>query len=382
MMGNYLNGFDEKIKNTHPSDYIRYPLQSYLSASEWRNVEMAKEFGQFLKEENHFFSFPYFRQTLELWRIFFNSLKQAKKEHSVREILFATDYLPMNLFVVFFTSMEMFSKGIFSLLLWPFISKTNRSEMQQHLADAFIAYAQKLETVPFYDHNFEAVRIDLLQKYLACENKNWTDWLCCSFVSMELRLKKWLAKPLQAMFSASQTPGEAGPSEMLTLTPETTEVLVKARVYGNFHADLVQKEIEHRIIYRMSALAIPDHDIYTRQKPETSYSAVYARIKAPRYRQFKSIVEHLAKQNIHIRKIAGNDKVQIKCLVQAEDEDALAPKIERLSKTKHMKPLYQYSDSLHVNQRYCLFEVPVRNLHKTIQRIEKQDVEVNFIHNF
>lgn len=81
-MGKYLDDLNRKLIITHPSDYYRQQYQSFMTGPEWRNVEMAEEFSQFLTENHSYFSFPFFRQIFGLWRVFWQSYKAARQYDS------------------------------------------------------------------------------------------------------------------------------------------------------------------------------------------------------------------------------------------------------------------------------------------------------------
>jgi hypothetical protein len=72
-MGKYLNRLNRKLRVTEKPQYIREQYQSFMTGPEWRNVEMAQEFAQFMQNGGSMFRFPYFRQIFDLWKVVYNS---------------------------------------------------------------------------------------------------------------------------------------------------------------------------------------------------------------------------------------------------------------------------------------------------------------------
>lgn len=373
-MGKFVDRFDERIQLTDKEHYRREQYQSYMTGPEWRNVEMAEEFAELLDNGQSMFHYPYFRQIYDLWKIVYHSYSSARKYNSISDILFS-EYMLMDLFVATFTTLELIPKGIISLLLYPFLSKENNSSMQNHLAEYHKKYAQDLQTIPFYDHSYEDILEDLTKKYEECTDRTWVDWFSWKVISTELWMRQHLSKPLQSWFH--QEGNEA---------PPTTDILVKFNALDAEYPEQAKQEFKERL-EKIGQVVLVDEQLYAKDhaknKNEQNYISVYARLRAPRYATFQPVVRALAEQNIHLRKIAGQDQVQVKCTIDAEDEDKLLATKEALNQTKKVTPLYSYSDRIHANHKICLFDVAVRNLHKTLDRLEKEEnVTVNFIHNF
>lgn len=376
-MGNFVEQLDRDMQQINDGRYRREQYQSFMTGPEWRNVEMSEEFASFLKEGHSMFRFPYFRQIAGLWKVLYDSYAAARKYNSRREIIFS-EYMLMDLFVTFFTTMELIPKGVLSLVLYPFLSKENSSPMQQHLAEYFTQYAADLQTIPFYDHPYKAIRKRLGEQYNEYETHSWVDWFSWKAVSIELWAKQWLSMPLKYWFH--QEGNQAPPS---------TDVLVKFDAIGIDNPDQAKLLFKDRLANLGSTydIAIVDDHVYTKDRSKTkgdsTYTSVYARINTPRYAAFQPAVRALAEQGIYLRKIAGQDHVQVKCVVNTDDVNSLFVNITAINQTKGATALYNYGDHIHHNRRVCLFDVPVNNLHNTLSEFDKQDnVSVNFIHNF
>ncbi|ASQ45836.1 hypothetical protein [Legionella clemsonensis] len=386
-MGQFVKARNQEFIETDKAAYYREQYQSYMTGPEWRNVEMAEEYGKFLQEGQSLFHFPYFRQVYDLWRVIFNSYAAARRYNSRSEIFFS-EYMLMDLFIGFFTTLELIPKGILSLFLVPFVNKDNKTQMQQHLADYYKEYAANLETIPFYDHKYKENREKLAQAYKECTDKTWGDWFSWKCVSFELWARRWISKPLSYWFHQEDN-----------IVAPTTDILVKMNVEGIEDPELIKTNFKQRLSNLDSSLVsiIKDKEnkesLYVKEKnPEKTYTSVYARLRVPRYAAFQPVLRQLAAQEIKLRKIAGQDQVQVKCLINADNETSFHLREEKLNRISHAQPLYSYSDRIHNYRKICLFDVPVKKLSKVVMEIDKcrestedsstKDVEVKFIHNF
>ncbi|KTC86134.1 MULTISPECIES: hypothetical protein [Legionella] len=400
-MGRYVKRLDEKLKTIAKASYPRYQYQSFMTGPEWRNVEMAEELAAFLRENNSIFQFPYFRQVADLWRVFYNSYSVAREYDSAWNIL-TSEYMVMDIFITLFTTLEMIPKGLISLILYPFLKKDNNSEMQQKVAAYFESYAQDLQTIPFYDHHYKENRAALAEAYNSCENKTWVDWFTWKSLSIELWARRWISKPLSYWFHQDTN-----------IVEPVTDIIVKYRAEGvnrkkdakaQFRDLLAQANgqlkdhLSDDEIGQDLEVSIVDNEVYARKKmdnsqeQESSSTYVYARLRTPRYALFQPVIRALADQEIHVKKIAGQDRVQVKCVVTGSaDEDAgveeqLEHKIETLNtraRATDATPLYTYGDRIHDKTRQvCLFDVPVMKLEETLDEFDEQGAEVRFIHNF
>lgn len=373
-MGKYVNLLNNRMQIIDKARYNREQYQSYMTGPEWRNVEMAEEYGAFLREGTSMFQFPYFRQISELWRVVYRSYSAARKYNSISQILFS-EYMMMDLFVAFFTTVELAPKGFLSLLLYPFLKSENKSAMQTHFADFYDKYATDLQTIPFYDHKYKEAREELAKKYSECENHTWVDWFSWTCVSLELRARRWISKPLSYWFHQEDN-----------LVPATTDILVK---FQDTESDSPEAA-KARFTTKLGALkdthhvSIVDDHVYAKDKQAGKHhTSVYARLSVPRYMAFQPAVRALGKEDIHVRKIGGQDHVQVKCVIDARDEHLLEARQKELNQTKKATPLYSYSDRIHLNRKVCLFDVSVCNLDQTLEQLEKRaEVKVKFIHNF
>jgi len=392
-MGKYADLLNKRSIISDKPNYYRPAFQSYMTSPEWRNVEISEDLGEFMQEGNSFFRYPYIQQIIQIWRVLFLAIHSARKHSSLYAIL-TSDYMTMDLFVAFFTTGEMLPKAFFSALLYPFLSKTNPTEMQGHLADYFSFYAKDIETKPFFDHDFKTHRAALAEKYRNCQHRSWTDWFTWTIVSADLWLKQHLSTMMHGTFHQEEN-----------IAPPTTEMIVrldidgapdKAAIDQHFNQALTRANATFQASLRDHDMAASEEDdihlipgqLFAKDKnAEKPYTTVYARITAPRYMHFRLAIAALAHEGIHARKIAGQDHVQVKCKIVAPTERALQTAHDTLKQHACVPELYTYRDGIHNNREFCFFDVPVKNMHEVLNQLEQPlDGEatsrITFIHNF
>lgn len=103
---------DVFLKKMHEQkDYVRYHHQTFLTAPEWFNVDCSQAYGEFL-EHTPWYEFPYVDCVTTYWKIFWQSLQQARKLDSLYTILMHSDYFSTNLFIGSFMTVEYFMKAM------------------------------------------------------------------------------------------------------------------------------------------------------------------------------------------------------------------------------------------------------------------------------
>jgi hypothetical protein len=251
--------------------------------------------------------------------------------------------------------------------------------MQHHLADYFAFYAQDIETKPFFDHDFKTHRLKLSGLYQACKSRSWVDWFTWRCVSIDLWCKQHLSTWMHSWFHQEQN-----------IAPSTTDILVRFDTEGHTQPEEASTSFERTLHARSIELSAEDdihlvnQDVFVKEtNPDKNYTSVYARITAPRFMDFRLAVKALAEHHIYIRKIAGQDHIQVKCEVTTADKK----EIKEIKEIRQIRPLYSYHDGIHANRAFCLFDVPVKNLHTALDALEgpsNPDTQstIKFIHNF
>lgn len=78
--------------------YKRDGLNTYMTATEWRVVDNAREYADFIKH-TPFYMYPYWEETKNMANVAMESWNQARKEHSFTSVLFS-EYNFQNWFMV------------------------------------------------------------------------------------------------------------------------------------------------------------------------------------------------------------------------------------------------------------------------------------------
>lgn len=97
----------------------------------------------------------------------------------------------------------------------------------------------------------------------------------------------------------------------------------------------------------------------------------------------------LEQKGIHLREIAGQEHVMLKCFVNNMNE----AQNETFQKMTDITPLYRHGDAIHEGRATCFFKVPAHALAKTIHELDgmaddlagevpARNTSVKFIHNF
>jgi hypothetical protein len=283
-------------------------------------------------------------------------------------------YFVMDLFVVLFTTCELLPKGFLSLLLYPFLSKENDTEMQAHFAEYYQSFAKGLESTPFFKHDYAGSIQQLSEKWANCTDWTWGDYLTWSVVWVDLKSKQFISSFLQGAYDDE---------------PANTQVLVKYNAFNVTDPEVAIAEFKSKMGH-IDTADIVDDAVYakaSKSKNGQTYTSVYARINTPRYMGLKETVTDLAQEGIYVRKIAGQTHVMLKCDVEAADKiERKAYQTRVLNQVKGVTPLYEYGDGQDSGRALCLFKVPAKKLDKTILRLEKQadeaETSIKMIHNF
>jgi len=366
-MGSYTNLIDARLKETQKSSYAREAYQSFFTSPEWMNVDLSEDFSKLLDENVSMFQFPYFRQNFALWRVFFNALYYSSKESGFWNTI-TSDYMVMDSFVVLFTSFELVSKGMISLLLYPFLSKENDTEMQRYLADYHKSYVEKLGTVAFYLHDYQAVIDDLSEKWSKCKDWTWTDYFSWSMIWFDLQAKRLISSCLQGAYDED---------------PGTTPVIVKYNAMGITDKEAAMASFKQNIA-DIEHVKVDDAAIYVKDKKQDKpYSSVYAKIEVPRYAAFTDVLHALSDKGFVVKKIAGQENVMVKYDVKAN-----AAGMKEIMSNPYVTPLYEYGDGRDPLKHYCFFKVPTYKLAEQVELVDDviaesaKEHDIKLIHNF
>lgn len=117
----------------HNQTDCRALAQTYLTAPEWYNVDVAQKYGSFI---NHtpFFEFPYIESITNYWRVYTYSTMLAAKKQGLFKTLFS-EYNFMNLFIGTTMTAEYIAKAIISLPVRWMYTETESQTIQVLLHD-------------------------------------------------------------------------------------------------------------------------------------------------------------------------------------------------------------------------------------------------------
>ncbi|KTC65658.1 Uncharacterised protein (plasmid) [Legionella adelaidensis] len=353
-MGRFTSELSSRISQKD-SKYKRPLFQTYLTALEWRNVEMAEEFGDFLGENKPFYMFPFFKQLLTFWKIFIKSYAQARKEHTHKEIIFS-EYMLMSLFIGINTSLEWGAKGLISLLCWPLLSENNATSFQHYVASAFQDYGLFIHTTPFYNYSYFQKLTPLKNAFWNSEHKTLADCITFFVVSIDLIARGIVSAPIAYWYN--QEADQAAP---------TSDIIVKKgkTSLADFSEGL---SLLHQVNPNISLV---DEDApATRFSTKKQETYGYQRIRVPRYQGFLDAINTLHENGYQVAEIAGQKKVQIRCISSND-----------ISGSDHYETIYTYQNSVKQHTFFAL-DVTAKNLQPTIEEIRSKDAEIKLIHAF
>lgn len=374
-MGKFTNNLNNRIEATS-SKYHRELFQTFLTAPEWKNVEMSEEFANFLKEGKSFHHFPYFKEIAEFWRVFNNSYQAARKYNGRLEII-TSDYMFMNIFIGLFSSVEYITKGLFSLTLWPFLPKENNTQFQQYVSGLFNDYASFIHKTPFYNYPYFSKIKPLAQHFLNSDNKSLVDFVTFFSTLCELNTRGIISLPVAGFYNQEVNQED---EKISLIVKKSVSTQAKPEEFKQEFLNLI-KEIEllQRNTSTESIEIVSQHEheqTYARQSTKKDKTYAYAHIRVPRYEAFYEVVKELVANEIKIAKIAGQDRLQIKCTAHTKDPEALAQTINTITIKTDCSYLYGYKG-------ISFFDVPTKKIPLFLDTVENtQGATVTFMHDF
>ena len=105
-----LQKISHALKNR--ADCNRDLMQTYLTTSEWINVDISKEYGNFI-EHMPFYEFPYMKSVALYWKVFAKSWQVAAQKAGNLKVL-TSDYALMNAFIGLTMTVEYSTKALIS----------------------------------------------------------------------------------------------------------------------------------------------------------------------------------------------------------------------------------------------------------------------------
>lgn len=404
-----------KLFADQDENYQRNQMQTYMIAPEWRNVDMANEFAQFTATQKRpFYQFPYFYQVLDFWKIVKNSVKAAREQGTPWRTLLLSDVFVMDVFVGTFTTVEYLTKGLLSLpargLAYLFGHRQNNTPTQQVLGNFFSDYAAFIHHTPFYNYAYTHWVKSLWSAFLNGPERSLDDVFSLLYFTVELPLRALIASPIAWFYNQDSNKAL-----------ETIDVLIKKR-QQNVTEDAFYEQTQHTLQQSLEQLrsanpALPpeqfvvlgsehaeiDYDSHRFTAPQrqdgngliairpsnstkpakanTHYA--YAMVRLPRYEPLKSSIEALAQDGFEVQKIAGQNRVQIKCAVTASPaDDTYHAALQQLLAVEGVTELYHYQNHISPQFTYLMLDVLTNQLSIFLTRVKDNidNVEVKLVH--
>lgn len=330
------------------SEYNRPQMQTYLTAPEWQNVRAAQRYAAFVENEPAY-RYPYFSEIGGFWKTYGNSWQAAQQQNGFIDVALS-EYNLMNLFVGTTMTLEYGTKGLiaapFAFIDKALNTKKSSSAKTPSPSDterlrSLKEYGNYIENTPFYKYPYFKDIGSYWSTYVT-ENKSLGSRIKGLFIgtgmTVEYTLKGLVSAPM-SYFYGSEAMKEA----------ETTHLIV-----------LDQENIIETL----------DSNIVVLEKcPETGLK----HIEIPRYMQFTRIMLNIAKNSCaSCINIAGHDKIQI---------DVKSPK-DTFQAFAGTRVLYEIPAPTDLKYTHAALEVEVGQLCEVIRTLEKDNVEVLFIHDY
>lgn len=159
-------------------DYSRDQVQTYLTTPEWNNVDAAQHYGEYINTVP-FYEFPYMAHVKTFWKTFFNSWSCAAKEKggNVKLLLSPSvllNYMPMNIFIGCFMTVEHSAKALVSLPIRLMFSGAEATTLLALVHDPLDEITQIDPSIVIkqkYDGNIKLVSISRYLKFLVSVKK-------------------------------------------------------------------------------------------------------------------------------------------------------------------------------------------------------------------
>ncbi|KTD68211.1 hypothetical protein Lste_1369 [Legionella steelei] len=373
-MGKFLDQFSKKIAATDKK-YKRKLYQTYLTATEWRNVEMSEEYAAFLQKDKPFYRYPFFKQIYVFWQVFFQSYWAARKKHGHLELLFS-EYMLMNLFIGINCTIEFMVKGSISLFLWPFLSSENKTEFQRHIAALFQDYAEFIHHTPFYNYSYFSQLGKLFSNFWHSNNKSFIDVISLIGVTVDFLAHGIVSAPIGIWYNQEENKA-----------PETIDILVKTFIDKD---DIDEETLKGGLRKKVAAIegvsVVTENEqeqLFARTNSEKHRMYAYARLRVPRYEPFQATIEQLTTAGIKVREIAGQQNIQFKCLVKGDNSEQLEERTSKLEVLKGCTKLFSYQNGVDQGITFFSLDVPTKRLKETVEDIRQTEgVHIKLMHDF
>ena len=285
----------------------------------------------------------------------------------------------MNIFILSSVTMEYALKGLFSipLSLLSLFGNSNKTDLQEKVAEIFNEYEKFIHHTPFYKFPYFAKIIPIWKSFLHSENKSITDIVMLFSITLEFIVRGMLSFPADYMSNS-----------ILDSAPEVTNIIVEMESENNEQLEeefkLKVKGISDKLCLKLNIAEINlQEQIFIRQEGEKKI--LYANLVLPRYEEFKQVIDELIQNNIKLKKIAGQDNVQVRFSLEAKDETDLKVRMNNLSQNvpQTSQILYSYTNSIDRNKIMMALNLNMDKFNETIKDLNSKDgFNLKLVHDF
>ena len=285
---------------------------------------------------------------------------------------------------LFSVTTEYLVKGLFSLPLSLLLifSDQNKTDLQEKVAEIFDDYAKFIHHTPFYKYQYLEKIAPMWKTFWNSKNKSFTDIVTLFSFTIEFAVRRLLSFPADYMSN-----------QVLDSAPDVTNIIIKMKGddSGKSEKDLIEefkskiKKIRDSENLDIAIVKINNQEQVFVKTSKEQKQYVYAHLAVPRYEAFKLTADKLVEQNILIKKIAGQDHVQIRIDLNTQSEQEIESVITDLEHElpKGSKILYCYGDSIDSKKRVASLDVDVNNFNGAMKVLNaKREVKVKFVHDF
>lgn len=363
---------------------VTYPAyQSFMTAPEWKNVEISEDLKDFLSQKKPLHHFLFLREAWETNRIFYCALQAARKHNSLSEILFPQNgfynYFIMDLFVVVMTNLSMLFSKLFSwfvqLVMLPYTIASifsdkaveNDTQFQKVASQYYDGFVKELNVMPFYNVDYHKALEELRTAYQGCKHRTWTDYWTMCYMVLEINSKIMLSHFMKS---------EAG-------EPDVTPATVSFTPYdsGKSFED-AWVEACKAFKAKLESKGLDSNKPQDQIRHELSTDEGKHQITTPRYHDFRVALEAFAEQGIVIDQIAGQDRIQVKFTYVFQEGENLKDIQAKVNSVEGVNVRYTYPNIVNKSQRFFMVDMPIKDLHAKISEVEGMQFTTQFIHNF
>lgn len=327
-----------RIAAQHRKDCIRPIDGTKATWIEWGNVRYSKQFAEFI-QDRHAYAFDYLGHLKQHWVHFSNYFKEARKDLSLKDTIFASDNFSMNLFIALATTVQCLT-GFVGALPSRLIARvqygvnwrnaTDLTDLERYQASVEKEYSEFIDHTPSYMFPYVS-KIQGLWSSIYRSNESLAvrtaSVVNALFASAGLLAKAAICAFLRFLYTKDG--GFVEPDRVAILIEDPyNQVHSGERVIGDKAENI---EVLHRT---------PDD---------------YKLVLVPRYRPFTELCKELAfNGDVRLIEIGSQRTVTVDVLHKLEDNADISSRSEMIYETPRLQDPQQ--------RTYRTYKVPVEDL--------------------